>query len=127
MAALATLPKVPADALGPDRDSIASAQAHEFNPLCAPVHLTRLRDVDARARVAVAGNVVDVTPARWAGGITLEVTIDDGTGLLVLVFFGRHSIGGVEVGSRVAAGGTVLGQHGRLILLNPYLWLSAHQ
>jgi hypothetical protein len=44
----------------------------------------------------------------------------DETGGIALVFLGRRSIGGMKVGARVVAEGTVIGDdRGRLAMLNP--------
>jgi hypothetical protein len=73
----------------------------------------------------VAGQVAAVVAARWAGGPTLEVTLDDGTGTLLLAFVGRRRLAGVEPGRRLAAAGTVVLRYGRPMLMNPYYWLQA--
>ena len=44
------------------------------------------------------------------GGVAgLECTIVDATGGIALVFLGRRSIGGMKIGTRVVAEGTVVG------------------
>jgi hypothetical protein len=96
----------------------------EFDPFVAPTPTTRVVEVRPRARVAVAGTVVDSSVAQWAGGAVLEVTVDDGTGPIVLAFFGRRAIAGVEPGCTITAAGTVVAKHGVLMFMNPYLWLS---
>jgi hypothetical protein len=70
------------------------------------------------------GTVVSCATVRWAGGPTLEATLSDGTGTLLLAFPGRGCVGGVEPGRHLVAGGTVARHRGRLALLHPYLWLA---
>jgi hypothetical protein len=94
------------------------------HPCDVPWATTPLGVLEPRQRVAVAGTVVSVTPVRWAGGPVLEVEIDDGTGSLLLAFFGRHQISGVAVGRSVTAAGMVGRYDGRLVVLNPAIWIT---
>jgi hypothetical protein len=95
----------------------------EFDPFVAPSASTTISQLRPRGRVAVSGRVTDTEPTHWAGGLVLEVTVDDGTGTLPLVFFGRRRIAGVDIGRRLTAGGTLVNHRGRLLLMNPHLWL----
>ena len=69
--------------------------------------------------VRVSGRVhaLRVQPHSGVGG--LECTLVDDTGAIALVFLGRKSIPGMNVGARIVAEGTVGEDHGRLALLNP--------
>ena len=95
------------------------------NPFVAPANVTPLTAARPRARVAVAGSVVHVECRAWAGGPTLEVTIDDGSASLTLVFLGRRTMAGIHVGRALVAAGTVADRHGRSIVLNPQVWLRS--
>jgi RecG-like helicase len=55
----------------------------------------------------------------------LDVVVDDGTGLLVLCFFGRTAIPGCTVGRRVRIRGTLSRYRGALRMLNPTYELLA--
>jgi hypothetical protein len=72
----------------------------------------------------VAGVVTVAELAPWAGGPVLEVTVDDGTGELLLAFTGRRELAGVAPGRRLAAAGVVLVHRGRRALMNPAYWLD---
>jgi hypothetical protein len=96
----------------------------EFDPFVVPRVSTTISQLRPRDRVAVAGRVIGIRPTRWAGGLVLEVALDDGTGTLPLAFFGRRSIAGVECGGRLTVGGTVVERRGRPLLMNPHVWLQ---
>ena len=60
----------------------------------------------------------------WADVASLEAVVVDETGGLVLVFLGRRSVAGVDLGRRLVAAGRV-GQHrGYLAILNPWFELK---
>jgi hypothetical protein len=115
-------PVTPASA--PALPSNVRALRADFDPFVAPSTCVTIGDTLARARVAVAGQVVGVTDRSWVGTDGLEVTLDDGTGILVLAFFGRRRITGVEVGRRLTAGGTIGLREGRKVMLNPQIWIT---
>ena len=93
------------------------------DPFTTPLASTTIGDAAPRTVVVVHGTVWNVEQTAWAGGDVLEATLVDPTGRLVLVFFGRSSVGGVEPGRRIAAAGRVGLHRGRRVLLNPQLWL----
>lgn len=74
----------------------------------------------------MCGTVSHQRADRGAGGPVLEVDLSDGTATLGLVFLGRRRIAGISIGRVVTAAGMVGTRHGRLVLLNPLYWLSAH-
>ena len=94
-----------------------------FDPFAVPSLLTDIATVRVRERVAVVGTVDVMSRKQWVGGPTLEVTITDWTGSLVLAFLGRRRINGIEIGRTLVAGGTVIRRRGRDHILNPYVWL----
>ncbi|MET0276590.1 MAG: DNA-binding protein, partial [Acidimicrobiia bacterium] len=54
------------------------------------------------------------------GGVaSLECTLVDDTGGIVLIFLGRRSVTGLGVGSLLVADGTVGEDRNRLAILNP--------
>jgi amino acid transporter len=81
---------------------------------CRPIADVRYRD-----RARVAGRVRSVRVAPQHDAPLLELTIDDGSAALSVVFLGRRSLAGVEVGTRIVVDGTVGLHHNRLALLNP--------
>ncbi|MGO4957304.1 OB-fold nucleic acid binding domain-containing protein [Luteococcus sp. Sow4_B9] len=85
----------------------------------APDHTrSSIATVTPRRVAVVRGRVrsATVTPdgPRW-----LEATIDDGTGELVLIWMGRHSVLGVEQGRLMEVEGLVTRFQGRLAIYNP--------
>ncbi len=89
--------------------------------------------VGPRQRVTLAGRVTAVrsrkgpaeldhrTPwmLRPSAACWMEVDLDDGTGSLALRWTGRLSIPGIFPGAFLRVRGTVLSEHGRLVILNP--------
>jgi len=71
-----------------------------------------------RDRVDVAASITSfepcLQPIRY-----VDVIVDDGTGELRCRFFGRHSIGGFEVGQRVRVTGRVMLHLGCVCVCNP--------
>jgi amino acid transporter len=85
-----------------------------------PDDRTPIADVEYRQRARVAGRVHTMRVQPHGGVAGLECTIVDETGGIALVFLGRRSIGGMKVGTRVVAEGTVVGDdRGRLAIMNP--------
>jgi RecG-like helicase len=76
-----------------------------------------------RARTRVAGRVRAMRIQPWGGAATLECTLVDNTGGIVVVFLGRRNVPGITVGSEVAVEGMVGESGGRLAMLNPDYWL----
>ena len=60
-----------------------------------------------------------------AGSPALECALVDDTGTISVVFFGRRSIPGIEVGARMTVEGMVGEHRGRLALINPVYRLQA--
>jgi hypothetical protein len=54
-----------------------------------------------------------------ARGVWLETDLDDATGTITLRWLGRWAIGGIRRGTFIEVEGTVLGDHGHLVILNP--------
>lgn len=85
----------------------------------------RVAEVQLRQRSRVAGRVRAVRVPTSTISPNLECTLDDSTGRLTLVFWGRRKIAGVEIGACLAAEGTVQQYRGRLAMINPDLVLLA--
>jgi RecG-like helicase len=85
-------------------------------------------EVQWRERVKVAGRVKALRIQPWSEKIqSLELTVVDGTGGITVVFLGRRSIGGVKLGARLVAEGTVAETRNQLALLNPAYQLLPHE
>lgn len=84
---------------------------------------TPIAEAEARTRVRICGEVHNMRIVPRAGAATLEVTIGDGTGSAVAVFFGRKRIGGVVAGRRMIIEGLMVDERGRHLLYNPVITL----
>ena len=85
-------------------------------------------DVRWRQRVRVRGTVRALRVQPWEGGVaTLECTLVDDTGGLVIIFMGRRRIGGVRLGVPMEVEGMVIENRGRLAVMNPAYTLLPHE
>ena len=80
---------------------------------------TAIIDAHWRERVTLVGRVRSLRVAPQHDAPTLELVVVDDTGAISVVFLGRRSLAGVEVGSRMVVEGTVGVHKARLALLNP--------
>lgn len=71
-----------------------------------------------RQRAVLSGSVRAVRD-RGNPAPCCDAVLDDGTGTITLRWVGRRSVPGVGPGRAVRVEGTVLDQHGLLVLLNP--------
>ena len=78
-----------------------------------------------RQRARVAGRVKSVRVQPRAGVASLEATLVDGTGGLLLVFQGRRKVPGIKPGAELVAEGMVGERERRLAILNPAYELLA--
>jgi hypothetical protein len=78
-----------------------------------------------RRRARVAGRVRLVRVQPWGGVPTLECTLYDESGGLVVVFLGRRAVAGIGPGRRMTVEGMVGAHHGSLAILNPDYELEA--
>ena len=67
----------------------------------------------------MAGDVQSVRIVPRAGSNSLEITIDDGHGRAVAVFFGRKALPGVNLGRAIVVEGRTMPERGRVVLYNP--------
>jgi len=73
-----------------------------------------------RERVNVVGRIRALRVQPWEGSApTLEATLVDETGGIVIAFLGRQAIGGIKLGAHLEAEGVVVESRGALALLNP--------
>jgi len=77
-------------------------------------------DIQWRQRVRVRGRIRALRVQPWEGGVaTLECTLVDDTGGLVVIFMGRQKLGGVKLGAHMEVEGMVLESRGKLAVMNP--------
>ncbi len=88
-------------------------------PEGAPPGTSPISSVRLRQRARVAGRVRSVRVQPGAGVPSLECTLDDATGQIVLVFQGRRLVPGVEPGARLVAEGMVGERARRPAMINP--------
>jgi RecG-like helicase len=83
--------------------------------------VTRIGDAKPRQEVTVAGEITSLRIVPRAGTPSLEATVNDGSGSLVVVWTGRRNIAGVAPGKRLVLSGrgAPQGPGGRLTVFNP--------
>ncbi len=102
--------------------SDADLDRERLRQFCADVPgVTRIVDAQPRQEITVAGEISSLRIVPRAGTPSLEVTVKDGSGSLVIVWTGRRHIPGVTPGKRLVLSGrgSPQGAGGRLMLLNP--------
>ncbi len=74
-----------------------------------------------RQEITVAGEISSTRIVPRAGSPSLEATVSDGSGMLVVVWTGRRRIAGISPGRRLllSGRGTDQGGRGRILLMNP--------
>ena len=79
---------------------------------------TAIRAVVLRKRNTVRGEIISVAHFErpW---VRTDAVLDDGTGTLVLRFFGRAAVAGIVTGRWVVAQGTPGRADGTVVMINP--------
>ena len=72
-----------------------------------------------RERAHVEGRVRSVRVQPWGGVPSLECTLYDESGGLIVVFLGRRGVAGVRPGRRMAVDGMIGAHNGVLAVINP--------
>jgi len=85
----------------------------------------RIGEAHRRERVKIAGVIRRLTVFPMQDNESLEVVVSDGTGEVLVQFMGRRAIRGLTLGTRVVIEGVLGEQHGRVVMLNPRLELTA--
>lgn len=80
---------------------------------------TPIGDLVYRRRSRVVGRIRSMRLQPWSGVQALECTLVDGSGAINIVFLGRRTVAGLEVGSKLTAEGMVGKHDGRLAIINP--------
>jgi hypothetical protein len=78
-----------------------------------------IADVQWRQRVRVTGTVSALRVQPVSGTSTLECTLMDNTGGISVLFLGRRTIAGIEIGTKMTVEGMVVEHHRRLAIMNP--------
>jgi hypothetical protein len=80
---------------------------------------TAIADAPLRTRTRIGGEITSIRVVPRAGSPSLEVSVNDGTGLAVAVFTGRRSIPGITPSRGVVLEGVARQERNRIIMLNP--------
>lgn len=86
---------------------------------CGTLGCSRTDELEPRSLARVAGEVQTVRVVPRAGSPSLEVTVGDGRGQVVGVFFGRRRLAGINPGRRLVMEGVVAPQGNRRFIYNP--------
>jgi hypothetical protein len=84
-----------------------------------PEGVMPIASVTYRQRARIAGRVKAMRVQPWSGVATLECTVVDESGGIIIVFLGRKQVAGIATGVRLVAAGMVGDHGGRLAMLNP--------
>jgi amino acid transporter len=80
---------------------------------------TPIGELVYRKRSRIAGRVHALRVQPWSGVQVLECTLVDASGAVNVVFLGRNSVPGIEVGRSLVVEGMVGRHDGRLAIMNP--------
>ena len=80
---------------------------------------TTIADAPLRQRTRIAGEITSIRVVPRAGSPSLEVSLNDGTGLAVAVFTGRKQIPGLTPSRGILLEGVPRQERNRILLLNP--------
>ena len=79
----------------------------------------RVADARPRQRLVVEGTIVSTVAQRHGYGTACRCELDDGTGVLALLFLGREHVPGVVPGARCRVAGTPQPDRAGLVVWNP--------
>lgn len=80
---------------------------------------TTIADAPLRTRTRVAGEITSIRVVPRAGSPSLEVNVNDGSGIAVAIFTGRRSIPGLTPSKGILLDGVARRERNRILLLNP--------
>jgi hypothetical protein len=80
---------------------------------------TTIADAPLRQRTTVAGEITSIRVVPRAGSPSLEVNVNDGSGIAVAIFTGRRAIPGITPSKGIALTGVARQERNRIVLLNP--------
>ena len=123
---LAQRPTAPGGGHAGRREGEPSGRPVEVFAGGAPPGTTPIGDLQWRQRARVAGRIRSVRVQPGAGVSSLEATLVDSTGQLLLVFQGRRLVPGIEPGAQLLVEGMVGERSRRTAMINPsYTILSS--
>lgn len=90
-----------------------------------PTDRMTIGSVPLRTRANVAGRIRAVRVQPFGGNPSLEATVADETGELILVFTGRRAIAGIGIGTLLSVEGMLANRNGHRTMINPHITLLA--
>lgn len=85
----------------------------------------RIREAPPRQRVKVAGVVRRITVRPLEGHESLEALLYDGTGEVSVMWMGRRTIPGLNLGTRLVVDGVLAEERGKRRIVNPSFEFSS--
>lgn len=79
----------------------------------------RIGEAPDRTRVTLRGTIRTVTLRPRGGVPALEAELDDGTGVIMIIWLGRRRISGIAPGRSLQIQGRIGQQDGERVLYNP--------
>jgi len=101
---------------------VSELDAERLRKFCSTKEgVTPIAELGPRTDGTVVGEIGSLRIVPRAGSPSLEATISDGSGSLVVVWTGRRKIAGVAPGKRlvISGRGSPSGPKNRLMILNP--------
>jgi amino acid transporter len=120
----ATLTRLPDSTAVRRRSARAELSALPLG-VAVPAGTVPIGTASVRDRVTLAGRVTSLRVQPRAGIATLQCTVADPTGEILVIFLGRRHVGGWEPGALVSVSGIVGERGGRREILNPDYQLLA--
>ena len=94
-------------------------EASELRKVTRKAGLVCIGDAPNREKVVVQGTLKTVTLRPRGGVPALEAELEDGSGVITIVWLGRRRIAGVDPGRSVTVTGCIGQQGGVPIMFNP--------
>ncbi len=103
---------------------VAELDADDLSKRAQASGAQRACDCHCGEEAVVLGRLRSVGLSPKASAPTLEAELFDGTDGVILVWFGRRKIAGIEPGRTIKARGRVAVRDGQKVLYNPYYELQ---
>jgi hypothetical protein len=99
--------------------SPSDQEAHHLRQEHAGSDHVSIADAPDRERVKLRGSLRTVTLRPRAGVPALEAELDDGSGVVTIVWLGRRRIAGIEPGRAISVEGRIGAHEGTRVMYNP--------
>ena len=97
----------------------ADQNARDLRKEYAEKNADMIRDAPDRERVSLRGTLKTVTLRPRGGVPALEAELDDGSGVITLVWLGRRRIAGINPGIAIKVEGRIGAFEGHRVIYNP--------